>query len=133
MSVPTSQRINLKAWLRLVRWPNLLIIALTQLVAWWYVVFPLQGPHVLTPRNFFFLCISALLLAGIVALPAGHPEWLLLQLAWTAMLWRYSTTWKRQFMIGNVVVSLMTALTIVALIIYEPLVFAPKPVVLDEH
>src|ERR1041384_459546 len=64
MSVPTSQRINLRAWLRLIRWPNLLIIALTQLVAWWCVVLPLQGPHVLTLRNFSLLCISTVLLAA---------------------------------------------------------------------
>ncbi len=66
------------------------------------------------------LNIIALGLAAMVAIPAGHPEWLLLQLATTGLLWRYSTTWKRQFVIGNVVVALMTALTVVALIIYEP-------------
>jgi len=61
----------------------------------------------------------AMLLAAAIAVPAGHPEWLLLQLSCIGLLWRYSTTWKRQFMIGNVIVALMTALTIVALIIYE--------------
>lgn len=156
-------------WLRLVRWPNLLIIALTQVVAWWCVVYQLPVQHVLTPGNFVLLCLSTVLiaaggyiindyfdvridvinkpekvvlekeiprksaiivhsvlnvvalgLAAMIAIPAGHPEWLLLQLLCTGLLWRYSTTWKRQFMIGNVVVALMTALTIVALIIYEP-------------
>lgn len=164
------QRFKLGAWLRLVRWPNLLIIALTQLVAWWCIIYPLQGPLVLTIKNFALLCLStlliaaggyiindyfdvridvinkpdkvvlekeiprklaiivhsvlsvlALLLAMCVAIPEGHPEWLLLQLTCTFFLWRYSTTWKRQFMIGNVVVALMTALTILTLILYEPL------------
>jgi 4-hydroxybenzoate polyprenyltransferase len=64
--------------------------------------------------------VLALLLAGIVAWQAHHPEWLLLQLFCTFILWRYSTTWKRQFMIGNVMVALMTALTVVVLMIYEP-------------
>lgn len=64
--------------------------------------------------------VLALLLAGIVAWQAHHPEWLLLQLFCTFILWRYSTTWKRQFMIGNVMVALMTALTVVALMLYEP-------------
>lgn len=158
----------LGAWLKLVRWPNLLIVAMTQFVAWWCVIYPLQGPVVLTPLNFSLLCLStvliaaggyiindyfdvridvinkpdkvilerdiprkqaiimhsvlnvlALVLAVLVALPAGHPEWLLLQIGCTLLLWRYSTTWKRQFMIGNVVVALMTALTILALFLYE--------------
>jgi 4-hydroxybenzoate polyprenyltransferase len=165
----STQQFNLTAWLRLVRWPNLLIIALTQAVAWWCVVHPLRGLRVLTPASFLLLCLSTVLvaaggyiindyfdiridvinkpdkvilerdiprkqaiivhsvmnvlaiaLASMVAFPAGHPEWLLLQLMCTGLLWRYSTTWKRQFMIGNVVVSLMTSLTIIALIIYEP-------------
>lgn len=62
----------------------------------------------------------ALILAGIVASKAGHLEWLLLQVLCTVVLWRYSTTWKRQFMTGNVMVALMTALTVMALILYEP-------------
>ncbi len=151
------------------RWPNLLIIALTQMVAWWCLVRPVPGLQVLTLGPALLLCLSTLFiaaggyiindyfdiridainkpdkvilerdiprklaiivhsvlniaavaLAGLLAIPAGHPEWLLLQLLCTALLWRYSTHWKRQFMIGNVVVSLMTALTIVAFIIYEP-------------
>jgi 4-hydroxybenzoate polyprenyltransferase len=169
MNVSTNQGINLKAWLRLMRWPNLLIIALTQLVAWWCAVHPVSGLQVLTPLHFLLLCLSTVFIAAggyiindyfdiridvinkpdkvileriiprkqaiimhsvlnafalgaaaLLAFPAGHPEWLLLQLACTGLLWRYSTHWKRQFMIGNVVVSLMTALTVVALIIYEP-------------
>lgn len=169
MNDSSIQRFNLTAWLRLVRWPNLLIIALTQLVAWWCIIHPLRELRVLTPLNFLLLCLStvliagggyiindyfdiqidvinkpdkvilerdiprrhaiivhsvmnilAMIFAGMVAFQAGHPEWLILQLACTGLLWRYSTTWKRQFMIGNVVVSLMTALTVVALIIYEP-------------
>ncbi len=157
-------------WLSLVRWPNLLIVALTQWVAWWTIIAPSGGlVQVLTPAGFAMLCLStvliaaagyiindyfdiridvinkpdkvilerliprraaikvhwlfnglALMLAAAVALPAGHPEWLLLQLFCIGLLWRYSTTWKRRFMIGNVIVALMTALTIVALIVYEP-------------
>lgn len=77
-----------------------------------------------------FLNIIALLLAGIVAQKAGHYSWLLVQVACTLLLWFYSTHFKRQFMIGNVVVALLTALTIVVLIIYEPTLyfyFTQKP------
>ncbi|MBS1616727.1 MAG: UbiA family prenyltransferase, partial [Bacteroidetes bacterium] len=158
-----------KAWLLLMRWRNLLIIALTQLVAWSCAIVPVPGLQVLRPFPFLLLCLStlfiaaggyiindyfdiridvinkpdkvileriiprkqaiivhsllnilAILLAALLAIPAGHPEWLLLQVFCTALLWRYSTHWKRQFMIGNVAVSLMTALTIVVLILYEP-------------
>ncbi len=165
----THSTSTLKHWMRLIRWPNLLIVALTQWVAWWTVIAPLGGGvMVLTAWNFALLCLStvliaaagyiindyfdiridvinkpdkvilerliprraaikvhwlfnalALLMAAAVALPAGHPEWLLLQFSCMALLWRYSTTWKRQFVIGNVIVALMTALTIVALIVYE--------------
>jgi len=157
-------------WLSLIRWPNLLIIGLTQWVAWWCVVLPIQEPGmVLTPLHFTLLSLStiliaaagyiindyfdiridainkpgkvilerqiprrlaiimhtflnvlALILAALVAFPAGHPEWLLLQIVCIAMLWRYSTTWKREFIIGNVVVALMTSLTIISVFIYEP-------------
>ena len=66
------------------------------------------------------LNIVAILLAGHVALQAHHPEWLLLQLTCIALLWLYSTRFKRQYIIGNVVVALLTALTIFTLIVYEP-------------
>jgi 4-hydroxybenzoate polyprenyltransferase len=160
---------SLAAWARLVRWPNLLIVALTQWVAWWTVIAPMGGLIVvLRTWNFVLLSLStvliaaagyiindyfdiridainkpdkvilerliprraaikvhwlfnglAMLMAAAVAVPAGHPEWLLLQVLCIGLLWRYSTTWKRQFMIGNVIVAMMTALTIVALIVYE--------------
>lgn len=60
-----------------------------------------------------------LLLAALVAIRAGHPEWLGLQLLCTVLLWFYSTHFKRQFVTGNVVVAVLTALTIVTLILYE--------------
>ncbi|MEO6831692.1 MAG: geranylgeranylglycerol-phosphate geranylgeranyltransferase [Chitinophagaceae bacterium] len=160
----------MKPWLRLVRWPNLLIIAMTQFVAWWCILHPLHHLLSLHFGNFLLLCTStvliaaagyiindywdiridainkpekvilerdiprrlaiivhwvlnaiALVLVAFIAFPAGHFEWLMLQLFCIGMLWRYSTTWKRQFAIGNVVVALMTALTIISLIVYEPL------------
>jgi 4-hydroxybenzoate polyprenyltransferase len=62
----------------------------------------------------------ALLLAGFVAWQARHLEWLLLQALCTLLLWYYSTKFKRQLIIGNIVVAILTALTIFTLIIYEP-------------
>ena len=156
------------AWLRLIRWKNLLIIFLTQLLAWACVILP-ENPAMLVLVNFLLLSIStvliaaagyiindyfdikidmvnhpdkvilekaiprkqaivshtvlnliALLLAGIVAMQAHHPEWLLFQACCTLLLWFYSTHFKRQYITGNVVVALLTALTIIVLIVYEP-------------
>lgn len=169
-------------WLRLIRWNNLLIILLTQLLAWWCVIVPLKRytglterytgtPLLLTPLNFSLICLStmliaaagyiindyfdiridainkpdevilerqiprrmaiivhsvlniiALIFAGIVAWQAYHLEYMLLQATCTLLLWQYSTTWKRQFMTGNLIVALLTMLTIITLILYEPAV-----------
>lgn len=66
------------------------------------------------------LNLIALLLAAYVAVYARHYEWLLLQVMCTLLLWFYSTDFKRQYMTGNVAVSLLTALTIIVLLVYEP-------------
>ncbi len=158
-------------WLRLIRWKNLLIIFLTQLLAWWCVVVPDAPfvPDVLNLQNFLLISAStlliaaagyiindyfdiktdainkpykvvletviprkqaiiahtalnifALILAGIVAVQAHHPEWVFLQLSCTLLLWFYSTDFKRQYITGNVAISLLTALTLLILILYEP-------------
>lgn len=77
------------------------------------------------------LNIIAILVAAYVALQAHHYEWLLLQLFCSVLLWFYSTSFKRQYITGNIVVAILTALTIVSLIIYEPsLSHFPKAVLL---
>ena len=63
---------------------------------------------------------AALACAGFIAWRGGHWEWLLLQLSCIMLLWFYSTHFKSQFVTGNVVVSLLTALTILTLFLYEP-------------
>ena len=156
------------AWLRLIRWKNLMIIFLTQFLAWGCVILPEQ-PKVLIPVNFLLLTVStmliaaagyiindyfdikidsinhpekvilekviprkqaiishtvlnmiALFLAGIVAIQAHHLEWICFQVCCTLLLWFYSTHFKRQYITGNVVVAILTALTIIVLILYEP-------------
>lgn len=156
------------AWLQLIRWQNLLIILLTQWLAWWCVVQPM-GPQVLHFRAFVLLALSTVLvaaagyiindyfdvkidqinhpdkvvlgrviprktaiiahtvlnviavaMAGTVAIAAHKPQWLLLQLGCTGILWVYSTTYKRRYMSGNIIVAVLTALTVIALYIYEP-------------
>lgn len=66
------------------------------------------------------LNVLALVLAGYIVSKGGHYEWLLLQAACATLLWLYSTHMKRQYVTGNVVVALLTALTVLELILYEP-------------
>ncbi len=157
------------AWLRLIRWKNLLIIFLTQLLAWWCIIL-FEEPRVLDIPQFSMLSLStiliaaagyiindyfdikidmvnkpgkvvleyaiprkqaiiahsmlnaaALCLAACVAIPAHHPEWLLLQVGCTLLLWFYSTKFKRQYITGNVVVAFLASLTILVLVVYEPI------------
>jgi 4-hydroxybenzoate polyprenyltransferase len=70
------------------------------------------------------LNVFGIFLAAIVAFKAHHPEWLLIQLACTILLWFYSTHFKRQFVVGNFVVALLSAFTIIVLLIYEPAMFS---------
>lgn len=164
-------------WLRLIRYKNLVIVFLTQLLSWYCLIYNIaniRGSAVfLNFSNFLLVSIStifitasgyiindyfdikidiinrpekvilekqiplrlaiiahtvfnviALLLAAIVARRAHHYEWLLFQVCCTVLLWFYSTHFKRQFVIGNVVVALLTSFTILVLVLYEPSVHA---------
>lgn len=160
-------------WLRLIRWNNLFIILLTQLLVWACVLMPMRSwtekSFLLNPLNFSLICLSTiliaaagyiindyfdikidainrpekailertinrrsaiiyhsvlnvagLLLAGIVAIEAGKIYWLWIQGLCTLLLFLYSSHFKRWFVIGNVVVAALTALTIFTLLVYEP-------------
>jgi 4-hydroxybenzoate polyprenyltransferase len=191
-------------WLRLIRWKNLLIVFLTQLLVWYCLIYDSsaffynnffvsdelaqtgqqmpESPHLLLGLgNFMLISLStvlitaagyiindyfdikidiinrpekvilekriplrvailahiflntlALVMTGVVALQAHHIEWVFVQLACTMTLWFYSTHFKRQLVTGNVVVALLTALTIVVLVLYEPVLhyYLFEPVVL---
>lgn len=169
-------------WLKLVRWQNLIIVFLTQLLAWGCVMLPIESYSnqvlLLQWHNFLLLAISTvliaaagyiindyfdikidiinrpqkvilekriplrmaiiahtvlnvigILLAASVARQVGHYSLVLLQVGCTVKLWFYSTTFKKQFIIGNVVVALLTSFTIITLMLYEPAIqyFATQP------
>jgi len=83
----------------------------------------------LISRRTAILWHSALNIAGVIAAVIlcrriGHYYPLALQLGCSILLWLYSTRYKRRFMEGNIVVSLLTALTIIALVLYEPALYA---------
>lgn len=154
----------LPAFLRLVRWSNLLFIALTQALFYGCIYLPLYGQpqtgrslllvlasvaiaaagyiindyfdvnidHVNKPeknvvdsiihRRWAIIWHLALSLTGVVltAFAAGRQRWYLVlaNLGCVVLLWLYSTSLKRKLLIGNVVISLLTAWTILVLFFF---------------
>jgi 4-hydroxybenzoate polyprenyltransferase len=149
----------IKAFFQMVRWPNLLFIALTQGLFYYCIFLPLYGvePHVfritslvlasvliaaagyiindyfdlnidqvnkpqqnvidrIVHRRWAILWHLFLSFLGIVAtvMAVGLSKWYLVgaNIICVALLWFYSTSFKRQLLIGNVVISLLTAWTI---------------------
>ena len=56
------------------------------------------------------LCAAGILLGGYVTWMAGIPELVLLYVVVAGILWLYSFTYKRQFLIGNIIAALFSAL-----------------------
>jgi 4-hydroxybenzoate polyprenyltransferase len=149
------------AFLRLIRWPNLVFIILTQLLFYYCIyqpLFPDDGLRTLAwliaasvfiaaagyiindyfdlnidqinkpDKNVFVRSIHRrwaiiahflLSMAGIIAtmLATGIHKWYLVlaNIFCVALLWFYSTSFKRQLLIGNLVISLLTAWTVLIL------------------
>jgi 4-hydroxybenzoate polyprenyltransferase len=146
------------AFLRLIRWPNLFFIALTQFLFYYCVYLPVYQAPPDFPRLTWLIIASVFIAAagyiindyfdlnidqvnkpdknvvdrvihrrwaiawhfllsllGVVAtVPAvGFSRWYLVlaNLFCVALLWFYSTSFKRQLLIGNIVISLLTAWT----------------------
>ncbi|MDR2039620.1 MAG: geranylgeranylglycerol-phosphate geranylgeranyltransferase [Bacteroidales bacterium] len=55
-------------------------------------------------------CIAGIVLGGYVTWRAGVPQLVILFIVVAGMLWLYSFIYKRQFLIGNLIVSLFTSL-----------------------
>ena len=150
-----------RAFLRLVRWPNLVFIILTQLLFYYCVYLPLYGINDVKKliwlvtgsvfiaaagyiiNDYFDLNIDQInkpgknvfarsvhrrwaiiwhfvfSLLGVIATFAavGLHKWYLIlaNLFCVALLWFYSTSFKRQVLIGNLVISLLTAWTVLIL------------------
>jgi 4-hydroxybenzoate polyprenyltransferase len=168
----------LGAFFRLVRWPNLVFIFLTQLLFYYCIQLPLHAYRyiyistapmiVLTPRLFYLLALSSVLIAaagyiindyfdlnidrvnkpkrlvvdriikrrwtilwhwilsGLGLLLSFYVSWRLRNplialgnLATVVLLYFYSTTFKRKLLIGNVIISLLTAWVILVLYVGE--------------
>lgn len=166
----------LKAFLRLIRYPNLIYIALTQFLLQYCVVAPvLQSQGVmpsLTWTAFWLLCASTVFIAAagyiindyfdinidiinkpqkmvldkiisrrwamawhtilnlagvsigfIVATQIGQIYLGFTQVLCSLLLWFYSTSFKRQVLIGNVVISLLTGLSVLVIGLYEKQIY----------
>jgi 4-hydroxybenzoate polyprenyltransferase len=163
----------LRAFFRLVRWPNLVFIFLTQLLFYYLILLPCfndmhPGTHKLGPLLFYLLSASSLLIAaagyiindyfdlnidrvnkpnrlvvdkiirrrstilwhwvlsGIGVLLSCYVSWVLrnpvvglANLGCVFLLWVYSTTFKRKLLIGNIIISLLTAWVILVLYVAE--------------
>jgi 4-hydroxybenzoate polyprenyltransferase len=162
------------AFLKLIRIPNLLIIAFTQYMVKWCVVYPIIKAHnpyynlQLSEFHFFLLVLSTVMIAaagyiindyfdvkidkvnkperlvidkGIkrrvaigahtvinilavlismyVSYSIGSWRLSLIHFACASGLWFYSTTFKRQFLIGNILIATFTALVPLIVGIYE--------------
>lgn len=70
-----------------------------------------------------FFNISGFLLALYLAREMGNYYVIAIQLVCTVLLWFYSTNFKRQFVTGNVVVALLTGLTVMILAVFEPALY----------
>lgn len=150
-----------RAFLRLVRWSNLVFIVLTQALFYWCVYYQLFAVH--DVKRFFLLMIASVLIAAagyiindyfdlnidqinkpdkiiidriiprrwaivwhlvlsfagvaLTAVAVGRTYWYLVvaNFVCVILLWLYSTSFKRQLLIGNIVISLLTAWTILVL------------------
>lgn len=165
------------AFLRLIRWPNLVFIVITQCLFEWAIygrVYPPAGPKLYSGTFFLLVFASVLIaaagyiindyfdqnidqvnkpdkmvvnviinrrwvifwhmtlsLAGLfftaLALPIPQYWHLVLgNLAAILLLWLYSTNFKKQLLIGNILISLLTAWVILILF------FAKYPLVMQE-
>lgn len=163
------------AFLRLIRWQNLVFIALTQSLFYFCILMPsfhrggfVDYQNILHPSVFYLLCLSSVLIAaagyiindyfdlnidrvnkpdklvvdriikrrwtivwhwilsGIGVILSFYVSWKvhnlvvgLGNLGCVVLLWTYSTTFKRKLLIGNVLISLLTAWVILVLYVCE--------------
>lgn len=73
----------------------------------------------------FILNAIALIIGLYLAYTLGKFKLLLLQILPIGLLWFYSTHYKKQFLIGNVVIAFLSALIVIVPAFYEKIMYAP--------
>lgn len=68
-----------------------------------------------------FCNVAGLIIAALLAYQLKNPAAFAIPFISTILLWFYSTHFKRQYVIGNIVVAILTAMSIAIFIAYEPL------------
>ncbi len=176
------------AFLKLIRIQNLLIIAFTQYVVRWCIIYPIIKVSStfyelqLSELNFFLLVLSTVMIAAAgyiindyfdisidkvnkpermvigkgvkrrvaigahtvinflaiaialyVANSIGSWRLALIHFVCAGGLWFYSTSFKRQFLIGNVVIALFTALVPMIAVIYEMIPIYREYIPIEEN
>jgi len=176
------------AFLKLIRIQNLLIIAFTQYVVRWCIIYPIIKVNStffelqLSELNFFLLVLSTVMIAAAgyiindyfdisidkvnkpermvigkgvkrrvaigahtvinfiaiaialyVAYSIGSWRLALLHFVCAGGLWFYSTTFKRQFLVGNVIIALFTALVPLVAVVYEMIPMYREYLPVDEN
>lgn len=164
---------KLKAILTLIRFPNLVFIFLTQIIAYYFIIFPavtkssalptlnfqsstllfistvliaaagyiindyfdmgidmVNKPHKMTIEKYFsrrriiiwhiLLNILGLLIAGYIAFHFAKFRYLSIQIICILLLLVYSTTFKRKLISGNLMIAILTSLTLYNTALYEP-------------
>jgi 4-hydroxybenzoate polyprenyltransferase len=152
----SGNKINPMIFLKLVRLPNLLIIACTQYLIRYTIIIPILAAYNLTTAvseiNFFLLVLSTVLIAAggyvindyhdrqidminkpskvIIGKQISKKQSYLsffqnIFLLWqinlisVALLWLYSSMLKKFFMVGNIVIALLAALSLLIIIFSE--------------
>jgi 4-hydroxybenzoate polyprenyltransferase len=151
----------INAFFRLIRWPNLVFIILTQVLFYFCIYEPLFQKNDLQPLLWIILASVSIAAAGYIindyfdlnidqinkpeknvfaktlhrrwaiiwhfifsllgvvatSVAVGLNKWYLIManIACVALLWLYSTSFKRQFLSGNIVISILTAWTVLIL------------------
>ncbi len=86
-----------------------------------------------TMMTHIVFCALGILLGGYVTWKAGIPELVLVYIMVAGMLWLYSSIYKRQFLIGNIIVALFSALVpMMALLDIPPIYRENGQLLLDE-
>ena len=172
------------SFLRLIRYVNLLYIALTQYLVQYTIIKPILSQAGMSPTldnlHFFLLVLSTVLIAaggyvindyfdvkidvinkpkrifidrtikrrsaiilhqfltgaGIViafyvAWHAGNLKLAFIHPIVAGLLWFYSTGYKRQMLIGNLIISLLTAMVVIIVALYENQLFHPENVAVN--
>lgn len=163
------------AFLRLIRWPNLLIVFFTQALIWYCAIRQSNPKEILflSFPNFLLLSLTTILIAAagylindyfdididrinkpdkliignhiskkaavlfyvllnIFALAFSiylaeslqEPALAFIQMFCILLLWAYAIRLKRTYLLGNIAVSILTALTILILVAYEPVLYS---------